>query len=174
MSGEVRYVAYIGNMAKLAVELVNADGPSDLRRTFFAQHRVAEPDADALAQLLPALRDAVAAVAAGGPIAPVNALLERFPPVLRVSAHDEGGGPHLHFAADGEDVACWLGRSCAAALAQVICGDPDIAVGRCQAAGCGRFYVDDSRNRSRRFCGNACASRTTVAAYRARRKGVRS
>ncbi|WP_436850251.1 CGNR zinc finger domain-containing protein, partial [Streptomyces monashensis] len=29
---------------------------------------------------------------------------------------------------------------------------------------------DDSRNRTRRFCSNACASRTTVAAYRARRK----
>jgi hypothetical protein len=30
----------------------------------------------------------------------------------------------------------------------------------------------DSRNRSRRFCSNACASRTTVAAYRARRKAA--
>ncbi|MEV0173240.1 CGNR zinc finger domain-containing protein [Streptomyces sp. NPDC050803] len=28
--------------------------------------------------------------------------------------------------------------------------------------------VGQSRNRTRRFCSNACASRTTVAAYRAR------
>ncbi|MEU0936254.1 CGNR zinc finger domain-containing protein [Embleya sp. NPDC005971] len=28
--------------------------------------------------------------------------------------------------------------------------------------------MDQSRNRTRRFCANACASRTTVAAHRAR------
>jgi predicted RNA-binding Zn ribbon-like protein len=52
-------------------------------------------------------------------------------------------------------------------------GDPAVTVGRCQAAGCRRFYVDESRNRSRRFCGNACGSRTTVAAYRAGRTAAR-
>nr|WP_194736686.1 CGNR zinc finger domain-containing protein [Actinomadura sp. RB99] len=157
-------------MAKLAVELANGDDPSDLRREFFAQHRVAEPDGAALAELLPALRDAVEAVADAGPIDPVNRLLAEFPPSIHVSTHDEAGGPHLHFARNGEDAASWLGRSCGAALAHVISGDPDVTVGRCQADGCARFYVDDSRNRSRRFCSNTCASRTTVAAYRARRK----
>ncbi|WP_067473981.1 CGNR zinc finger domain-containing protein [Actinomadura hibisca] len=166
----MRHVAYIGNLTRLAVELVNGDGPSDLRREFFVQHRVTEPDADSLAKLLPPLHDAVAAVADGGPITPVNQLLEQFPPVLYVSTHDESGGAHLHFAHDGESPIAWLGRSCAAALAHVICGDPDVTVGRCQADGCARFHVDDSRNRSRRFCSNTCASRTTVAAYRARRK----
>jgi hypothetical protein len=168
----VRYVAYIGNLTRMAVELVNGDEPSALRREFFRQHHVAEPDADELAQLLPALREAVASVAGGGPIAPVNVLLERFPPAMYVSEHDGPGLQHLHFARDGEDPVAWLGRSCAAALAHVICGDPDVTVGRCQAAGCPRFYVDDSRNRSRRFCSGACASRTTVAAHRARRKGI--
>lgn len=172
VGGQVRYVAYVGNLARLAVELVNGDDPSDLRREFFAQHRIAEPDAETLAELLPVLRDAVAAVADAGPIAPVNLLLEKFPPATYVSTHDQSGGPHLHFARDGESSASWLGRSCAAALAHVICGDPDVTVGRCQADGCVRFYVDDSRNRSRRFCANTCASRTTVAAYRARRKST--
>jgi predicted RNA-binding Zn ribbon-like protein len=83
-----------------------------------------------------------------------------------------GSEHHLHFARNGEDAIPWLCRCCAAALAQVICGDPGVTVGRCLAAGCQRFYVDDSRNRSRRFCSNACASRTTVAAYRARRKAA--
>jgi CGNR zinc finger len=41
---------------------------------------------------------------------------------------------------------------------------------RCAAAGCGRWLVDTSRNQSRRYCEHACASRTTVAAYRARQK----
>lgn len=166
----MRHVAYIGNLARLAVELVNGDDPSDLRREFFAEHRIAEPDADTLAELLPALRDAVSAVGDAGPIASINLLLEKFPPAIYVSTHDRSGEPHLHFAHDGESPVSWLGRSCAAALAHVICGDPDVTIGRCQADGCARFYVDDSRNRSRRFCSNTCASRTTVAAYRARRK----
>jgi hypothetical protein len=169
----VRYVAYIGNLTRMAVELANGDEPSELRRVFFGQHHVTEPDADDLEELLPALREAVAAVANGGPIAPVNVLLERFPPAMYVSGHDGPGLQHLHFARDGEAPVRWLGRSCAAALAHVICGDPDVTVGRCQAAGCPRFYVDDSRNRSRRFCSGTCASRTTVAAHRARRKGIR-
>lgn len=168
----MRYVAYIGNLARMVVELVNGEEPSELRREFFRQHHVAEPGADELAALLPSLREAVAAVADGGPIAPVNLLLEHFPPAMYVSEHDGEGQQHLHFAGDGEEPVAWLGRSCAAALAHVICGDPDVTVGRCQADGCVRFYVDDSRNRSRRFCTNTCASRTTVAAYRARRKAT--
>ena len=48
--------------------------------------------------------------------------------------------------------------------------DPAATIGRCQARGCARLFVDQSRNRSRRFCGNTCASRTTVAAYRARQR----
>ncbi|MEU9839768.1 CGNR zinc finger domain-containing protein [Actinomadura sp. NPDC048032] len=166
----MRYVAYIGNLTRLAVELVNGDEPSELRREFFQQHDVVEPDDPG--DLLPALRDAVAAVADGGPPLPVNLLLDRFPPAMRVAEHD-GDGPHLHFARDGEDGVHWLGRSCAAALAHVLCGDPDVTVGRCRADGCARFYVDESRNRSRRFCSNACASRTTVAAHRARRRASR-
>ena len=166
----MRYVAYIGNLTRLAVELVNGDEPSTLRREFFHQHHVAEPDD--LGDLLPALRDAIAAVADGGPSLPVNLLLDRYPPEMRVAEHD-GDGPHLHFARDGEDGVQWLGRSCAAALAHVLCGDPDVTVGRCRADGCARFYVDESRNRSRRFCSNACASRTTVAAHRARRRAGR-
>ncbi|WP_406158461.1 CGNR zinc finger domain-containing protein [Streptomyces canus] len=43
-----------------------------------------------------------------------------------------------------------------------------MTLGRCAAAGCEDYFVDQSRNRTRRFCSHACASRTTVAAYRAR------
>lgn len=168
----MRYVDYIGNLTRLAVELVNNDEPSGLRREFFRQHGITPPGAEDFAVLLPWLRDAVGAVADGGPAAPVNALLQRYPPEVHVSDHDEAGSQHLHFARDGENPLPWLGRSCAAALAQVICGEPDVAVGRCQATGCSRFYVDQSRNRSRRFCSAACASRTTVAAYRARQKSA--
>ncbi|MFF4259619.1 CGNR zinc finger domain-containing protein [Streptomyces sp. NPDC001663] len=168
----MNYGDYIGNLVKLAVESANGDEPSELRREMFRQHRIAEPDAERLATLLPGLRDAVQAAAQGGPIDPINALLEQHPPLIRVDDHDGEGTPHLHFAPNGEDAVTWLGRSCGAALAHVVCGDPAVTIGRCHAAACGRFYVDDSRNRTRRFCSNTCASRTTVAAYRSRRKAA--
>lgn len=166
------YVNYIGNVTQVAVELVNGEPASGLLLEMYRQHEIEPASGQRLEQLLPDLREAVEAVADGGPITPVNTLLARFPPDIHVSDHDEPGEQHLHFARNGEDAIFWLGRCCAAALAHVICGDPDVAVGRCQAARCQRFYVDDSRNRSRRFCSNACASRTTVAAYRARRKAA--
>lgn len=125
----MRYVAYIGNLTRLAVELVNGDEPSELRRELFRQHHIADPGAETLAVLLPALHEAVSAVADGGPIAPVNLLLLHFPPALCVSEHDGEGQPHLHFARDAEEPLPWLGRSCAAALAHVICGDPEVTVG---------------------------------------------
>ncbi len=164
------YVDYIGNLTRLAVEFVNVDGPSELREEFFRQHRIAEPSAADLDELLPVLTGAIAAAADHGPIEAVNLLLDRFPPVIFISAHDGEDQPHLHFARDAEEPIAWLGRSCAAALAHVICGDPDVTVGRCAAQRCARYFVDDSRNQSRRFCSGTCASRTTVAAHRARRK----
>src|SRR3954467_11977197 len=110
VGGQVRHVAYIGNLARLAIELVNDDEPSDLRREFFSQHRIAEPDTDTLAELLPSLREAVAAVADGGPTTPINLLLQRFPPAIFVSEHDGKDRPHLHFAPDEESPSSWLGR----------------------------------------------------------------
>ncbi len=157
------YADYIGNVTRLAVELVNGDEYSE--PAMLTDHQVQPAD---LAELLAVLAPAVAATADGGPIGAVNALLRRYPPKILVSEHD--GQPHLHFADDGEDAASWLGRTCGAGLAHVLTGDPQVRLGRCHADGCTRFYVDQSRNRSRRFCSNACASRTTVAAYRARHR----
>ena len=168
----MRYEDYIGNLARLAVELVNAGSADELTGTdaaMLVEHAITWPTDEELAPLLALLRPAVAAVADGADPAPVNRLLRRYPPRLHVSEHD--GAAHLHHAENGEPPIPWLGRSCAAGLAHVACGAPEVTIGRCRAAGCPRFFVDQSRNRSRRFCGNTCASRTTVAAYRERRKG---
>jgi predicted RNA-binding Zn ribbon-like protein len=162
----MRYEDYIANLALLAVELVNDAAPAD---ELLREHGIATPTAGELVPLLKLLRPAMVAVADSGDPGPVNRLLRRYPPRLQISWHD--GRRHLHHAEDGEPPVTWLGRSCAAALAHVACGVPEVTIGRCRAAGCPRFFVDQSRNRSRRFCGNACASRTTVAAYRSRRAG---
>jgi predicted RNA-binding Zn ribbon-like protein len=40
----------------------------------------------------------------------------------------------------------------------------------CADAGCDGLVLDLTRNRSRRYCGTACANRNAVAAYRARQR----
>lgn len=171
----MRYEDYIANLAGLAVAVANAGTARALTgidADLFAEHDVVPPDDTELESLLPELRRALAAAAQngdGGDLVAVNRLLDSYPPRLRVSAHDGIG--HLHHAGDGEDGLPWLGRCCAAAIAHVACGIPDVTIGACHAAGCENFFVDRSRNRSRRFCSNTCASRTTVAAYRRRLSG---
>jgi hypothetical protein len=167
----VRYEDYMGNVARLAVDLVNGSGTADLTgesANMLTEHGVRRPADDELTELLPLLGAALADACDQQTIGAVNALLTRYPPELRVTDHDGPGTAHLHHAPDGAEPVGWLGRTCAAALAFVACGTPAVTLGRCQAAGCPRFFVDQSRNRSRRFCSNACASRTTVAAHRAR------
>ncbi|MFL6145504.1 MAG: CGNR zinc finger domain-containing protein [Labedaea sp.] len=165
----MQYEDYIGNLARLAVEVVNTgstDHLSGLNAAMLTEHHIAHPTAVDLAPLLRLLRPAVAAVADHTPPEPINHLLHRYPPQLQISTHD--GQAHLHHAADGTPPAQWLGQSCAAALAHIACGAPAVTIARCQAANCRNFFVDQSRNRTRRYCSNTCASRTTVAAHRAR------
>jgi hypothetical protein len=171
VGGQVRYEDYMGNVARLVVDLVNTGAPAPQTAPLLTDHGVSLPAHGDLAELLPLLRDAVAAICDQQPPDPVNCLLLRYPPRLSVTSHDgPGTSRHLHYAADGEPALSWLGRTCAAALAHIACGTPEVTIGRCRAVGCSRFFVDQSRNRSRRFCGNACASRTTVAAHRTRQR----
>ena len=43
-------------------------------------------------------------------------------------------------------------------------------LGLCQAASCNAAFLDTTTNRSKRYCSDRCASRSNVAAYRARRQ----
>jgi predicted RNA-binding Zn ribbon-like protein len=167
----MEYGDYIGNMARLVVDLVNTgdtDGFSPVSLLMFTDHRVPLPTAGDLAALLPGLRRAVDAVIGGDSLGPVNDLLAAYPPQMHLSDHAGEGDAHLHYAREDQPSVDWLGRTCAAALAHIAVSTPPVALGRCAARGCENFFVDVSRNRARRYCGNACASRTTVAAYRDR------
>lgn len=168
----MRYEDYIANLTGLAVDVVNAGSAQDLpgiSGQMFTDHRVTPPSDDELSTLLPMVRLGLEALTGNGDILCLNELLSAYPSRLYLSTHEGEGPAHLHHAVDGEPGLDWLGRCCAAGMAHVACGVPDVTVGKCAAVQCGRFFVDQSRNRSRKFCSNACASRTTVAAYRARR-----
>ena len=87
----------------------------------------------------------------------------------QLTRHD--GVPHLHFARDGAPLARWVGAMAVSGLVRYVCRNGRSRLRRCAAAGCGRWYADVSRNSARRYCSHACASRTTVAAHRARQRG---
>ena len=40
----------------------------------------------------------------------------------------------------------------------------------CAAADCANVFVDESRNRSRRWCSERCSGRVNVAAFRSRKR----
>ena len=80
----------------------------------------------------------------------------------------EGVPLHLHVDAPGASWGGWLAASGAMALALLIAEHGTEVLGRCQAPGCAHVLLRTGPGPARRFCDNACASRTRVAAYRAR------
>ena len=97
-------------------------------------------------------------------------LLEAQPCKPHLTRHD--GTPHLHYARDDAPLAQWLPPLATSGLVLYVCRYGRSRLRRCAARGCGRWLVDTSRNQSRRYCEHACASRTTVAAYRARQQAA--
>ena len=88
----------------------------------------------------------------------------------RPYATDHDGALHLHFARPDAPVLEQLTTTVAMGLSQVVVQHGWQRLGVCSAENCDDVYVDTSRNASRRYCSNTCASRSTVAAYRARKR----
>lgn len=167
------FADYLANATRLAVEVANTGYARDLGsipHQMLTDHQVDCPIAAELEPLRRLLRQALGQIVAGGRAEAVGTLLKRYPPDMHLSEHD--GILHIHFARDGLPPQRWIGQTAAAALAHVATGDPGVTLGRCAASGCARFFVDQSRNRTRRFCSGSCASRTSVAAFRARGRAV--
>jgi predicted RNA-binding Zn ribbon-like protein len=80
----------------------------------------------------------------------------------------EGVPLHLHVDAPYASWGGWLAASGAMALALLIAEHGTAVLGRCEAHGCAHVVLRTGPGPARRFCDNACASRTRVAAYRAR------
>ena len=101
-------------------------------------------------------------------LARLNELLALARP--RPYATDHDGELHLHYARPDAPALEQLTTTVAMGLSQVVVQHGWQRLGVCSAEGCDDVYVDTSRNASRRYCSNTCASRSTVAAYRARQK----
>ncbi|MEU2263340.1 CGNR zinc finger domain-containing protein [Streptomyces sp. NPDC019645] len=100
----------------------------------------------------------------------INRLVTSAGTTPQLTDHD-GYDWHVHYFAPGASVAEHLAADCGMALAFMIVAGEQERLRRCEAPGCGRAFVDLSRNRSRRYCDSrTCGNRLHVAAYRARRR----
>lgn len=79
-----------------------------------------------------------------------------------------GGHRELFFAPAEAPLARRVACDAGIGLAMMLTEHPD-RLKTCAADPCRNVFVDQSRNRSRRWCSESCAARVNVAAYRARR-----
>jgi predicted RNA-binding Zn ribbon-like protein len=98
----------------------------------------------------------------------VNTLLREASALPQLVKHD-GWDYHIHATPAEAPLADRMAVDAAMAFADVIRSGQLERLRVCAADDCGNVHVDLSKNRSRRFCGSACANRVNVAAYRTRR-----
>jgi predicted RNA-binding Zn ribbon-like protein len=184
----VDYDTYGSNAVELAIDLANADrdevaadreGPGAWAAAFLGSHAdwftpgtvsaLSHRDAARVAEVSALVREVALATTRAEVIDRLNALLALARP--RPYATDHDGELHLHYARPDAPPLEQLTTTVAMGLSQVVVQHGWQRLGVCSAEGCDDVYVDTSRNASRRYCSNTCASRSTVAAYRARRKG---
>lgn len=166
----------------ITVDLANTATASGDRLTtreelaaFLRAHGEADPvtvtDAD-LTQVR-ALRQRLRTVfEAGDPAAAaaaVNGLLDTYATRPYLTDHD-GSDWHLHVSPGDATWGSWLAARTALALALVIAEGGFERLRVCAAHDCAVVLLDTSRNHTRRFCTPTCATRTRVAAHRARNR----
>ncbi len=98
----------------------------------------------------------------------VNTLLRDASALPQLVKHD-GWDYHIHATPPDAPLADRMAVDAAMAVADVIRSGEFGRLRACAALDCENVLVDLSKNRSRRFCGLACANRVNVAAYRSRR-----
>lgn len=109
-------------------------------------------------------RDADAVVA-------LNALLEMYPVQPRISGHDVGDW-HMHVTGRGASATAEFLSGAIWGLAVWLCEYGSARFGVCADDRCGNVYLDTSSNCCRRFCSERCATRSHVAAHRARKRAA--
>ncbi|MGB7449201.1 MAG: CGNR zinc finger domain-containing protein [Ornithinimicrobium sp.] len=98
----------------------------------------------------------------------INMLLREADALPQVVRHD-GYDWHLHATSHEQPLATRMAVEASMAMIDVIRMGETERLKVCDAQGCDSFFVDLSRNRSRRYCSTACSNRMAAAAYRERR-----
>jgi predicted RNA-binding Zn ribbon-like protein len=173
------YDTYGSSAVELAIDLANAElDPPDGVVSFLTAHeewfapgtsfRLSPGETAQAAKTGQLIRAVAVAESEADVLTRLNQLLALAHP--RPYATDHDGELHLHYARSDAPALEQLTTTVAMGLSQMVVQHGWQRLGVCSAEGCGNVYVDTSRNASRRYCSNTCASRSTVAAYRARQK----
>jgi predicted RNA-binding Zn ribbon-like protein len=169
---------------ELAVDLVNTEnrvsGTDELTgvpalERFIREHKMSheqKPTPDDLEQvrrLRSTLRRVFEAEDHEAAVEILNGLLAKAGARPELTNHD---GPwHLHYTPLRTPLAPRIAAESAMALSVVIAEDGFERLRVCEGDRCVDVFVDESKNRSRRYCSpQVCGNRASVAAYRARRK----
>ena len=115
------------------------------------------------------LRSAFEADSESDAVAALNRILAEHPTVSELAQVD-GGWRFQHRASHPKDVAAALAPECSIALLSAIRDRGWSRLGICSATPCTCVYVDQSRNRSRRYCSDLCNDRVSQAAHRRRQR----
>ena len=167
--------------ARTAVELVNAP-LTDLEsvRGLFSpdnawmRDEVTERDVIVLRRAAKKLRDVFELGTAGrdaDAVNELNTLLEAFPVQPRISGHDSSDW-HMHVTSRGASVSAEYLAGAVWGLSVWLCEYGSARFGICADERCGNVYLDTSSNCCRRFCSERCATRSHVAAHRARKRAL--
>ena len=99
----------------------------------------------------------------------LNALLAAHPVQPRISGHDAGDW-HMHVTSRGASISAEYLAGAVWGLSVWLCEYGSARFGICADDRCGNVYLDT--NNCRRFCSERCATRSHVAAHRARKRAA--
>ncbi len=167
--------------ARTAVDLVNApmEGIDDLRAVFVVDNawmrdEVTERDVTTFRRAQKRLRDVFQFGSAGRDteaVNEINSLLKDHPVQPRISGHDASDW-HMHVTSRGASATHEFLAAAVWGLAVWLCTHGSARFGVCADDRCGNVYLDTSSNNCRRFCSERCATRSHVAAHRARKRAT--
>jgi predicted RNA-binding Zn ribbon-like protein len=177
------YGSYTDASVRLMVELANShdplqDPPEQLPDTaavtgFLRRHRmlgpnvVRERDVTELHQLRARIRRVFEADDESAALAELNGLLADADVTPRIARTPTGR--EIFFAPQDAPLARRVACDAGLGLAMMMTDHAD-RLKICAAPGCTCVFVDESRNRSRRWCSDRCGGRVNVAASRSRKR----
>ncbi|GAA4932055.1 CGNR zinc finger domain-containing protein [Actinoplanes utahensis] len=169
--------------ARTAIDLVNAglDDLAGLRALFsgdqaYMRDQVAEKDLAVFRRAQRRLREVFEHGTTGqdaDAVRELNSLLEAYPVQPRISGHDASDW-HMHVTSRGASVSAEYLAGAVWGLSVWLCEFGSARFGICADERCGNVYLDTSSNNCRRFCSERCATRSHVAAHRARKRAAGS
>jgi CGNR zinc finger len=181
VTGQVQLDSYADTGVYVAIDLVNELAVASPDDPVAVVRRVLAIDPPSLGQFVPADALGFGALAADlhtvfdlvrvGRLDSVAALLNHMLATYPSHPHlalEDGVWRLHHHPVDAELIPMWT-AICAEALARLIGNGHAQRLGTCERPGCGRVFVDVTKNASRAFCSTTCQNRVKAAAFRARR-----